>query len=189
MPLTPLPQRAEHRQELRADGRVDVLVTRRVVGVATAFDQPGLMSSILITGASKGIGRATATELTKRGHRVVATARDPRSLDDLDVDHRTGPALAHHHLAPGRASVETSQSEARTALHFAELQAAVQPGGPLYMIETSASQPFAFVGGGIPVMDGTGTVVGAIDTGGASPQADHDFAVQVVALITEADRR
>jgi NADP-dependent 3-hydroxy acid dehydrogenase YdfG len=43
---------------------------------------------VLITGASKGIGRAIATEAAKRGHRVVATARDPRTLDDLDVDQR-----------------------------------------------------------------------------------------------------
>jgi NAD(P)-dependent dehydrogenase (short-subunit alcohol dehydrogenase family) len=46
------------------------------------------MSSILITGASKGIGRAAAAELARRGHRVVATARDPRTLDNLDVDQR-----------------------------------------------------------------------------------------------------
>ncbi len=46
------------------------------------------MSSILITGASKGIGHASAAELARRGHRVVATARDLRTLDDLDVDRR-----------------------------------------------------------------------------------------------------
>jgi len=39
----------------------------------------------LITGCSTGIGRATAVELTKRGFEVVATARRPKTLDDLDV--------------------------------------------------------------------------------------------------------
>lgn len=39
----------------------------------------------LITGCSTGIGRATAAELTRRGVDVVATARDVRSLADLDV--------------------------------------------------------------------------------------------------------
>lgn len=46
------------------------------------------MSSVLITGASRGIGRAIAAEFARRGHRVVATARDPRSLDNLAVDLR-----------------------------------------------------------------------------------------------------
>ena len=46
------------------------------------------MASVLITGASKGIGRATAAEFARRGYRVVATARNPDSLADLDVDQR-----------------------------------------------------------------------------------------------------
>jgi NAD(P)-dependent dehydrogenase (short-subunit alcohol dehydrogenase family) len=46
------------------------------------------MASVLITGASRGIGRATAAEFARRGYRVVATARDPRSLDGLAVDQR-----------------------------------------------------------------------------------------------------
>jgi NAD(P)-dependent dehydrogenase (short-subunit alcohol dehydrogenase family) len=39
----------------------------------------------LITGCSSGFGRGAAVELTKRGHEVIATARRPEVLDDLDV--------------------------------------------------------------------------------------------------------
>jgi NADP-dependent 3-hydroxy acid dehydrogenase YdfG len=46
------------------------------------------MSSVFITGANRGIGRAIAAEFARRGHRVVATARDPRTLADLDVAER-----------------------------------------------------------------------------------------------------
>jgi NADP-dependent 3-hydroxy acid dehydrogenase YdfG len=41
------------------------------------------MSRILITGASRGIGRAIAGELTARGHEVIATARDASMLADV----------------------------------------------------------------------------------------------------------
>lgn len=40
---------------------------------------------ILITGAGRAIGAATAIELSRAGHEVVATARDVSLLDGLDV--------------------------------------------------------------------------------------------------------
>jgi len=48
----------------------------------------GPVTRALITGCSTGIGRATAVELTKRGYEVIATARRPEVLDDLDVTAR-----------------------------------------------------------------------------------------------------
>jgi NAD(P)-dependent dehydrogenase (short-subunit alcohol dehydrogenase family) len=42
------------------------------------------MARVLITGCSTGFGRATTIECTKRGHEVIATARRPETLGDLD---------------------------------------------------------------------------------------------------------
>jgi len=46
----------------------------------------------LITGCSRGMGRAMAEAVLARGHRLVATARDPSQLDDLA--RRYGDAVA-----------------------------------------------------------------------------------------------
>src|SRR3984885_6728782 len=48
-------------------------------------DEKGLpaMARILITGASRGIGRGAAVRLAARGHEVIATARDVTALDEV----------------------------------------------------------------------------------------------------------
>ena len=46
------------------------------------------MARVLITGCSTGFGRASAIELKRRGHEVVATARQSETLADLNVAER-----------------------------------------------------------------------------------------------------
>ncbi|HBF20781.1 MAG TPA: NAD(P)-dependent oxidoreductase, partial [Cryomorphaceae bacterium] len=41
------------------------------------------MKNIVITGASKGIGFATALEFNRQGHKVLALARNLELLEDL----------------------------------------------------------------------------------------------------------
>src|SRR5262245_26192551 len=45
------------------------------------------MATVLITGATAGIGRATALRLAGRGHHVIATGRNVSALDQIK---RTG---------------------------------------------------------------------------------------------------
>ena len=55
------------------------------VAQSAAPDEGDDMARVLITGCSTGIGRATAVELTARGHDVVASARRLAAIEDLDV--------------------------------------------------------------------------------------------------------
>jgi uncharacterized protein GlcG (DUF336 family) len=88
------------------------------------------------------------------------------------------------------ASVETSLAKARTALLFAQptadLAAAIQPGAPLFTIETSTTAPLAFVPGGVPLADAEGVVVGAVGAGGGTPDQDHEVATVVAEHLSAA---
>ncbi|MFJ1767635.1 SDR family oxidoreductase [Amycolatopsis sp. NPDC088138] len=87
------------------------------------------MASVLITGASKGIGRAIASEFARRGHRVVATARKPETLADLDADQR----LALDVTDP--ASIEAAVEQA------GEIDVLVSNAGEIFYAAVEATPP------------------------------------------------
>jgi NADP-dependent 3-hydroxy acid dehydrogenase YdfG len=87
------------------------------------------VTSVLITGASKGIGYATAAEFARRGYRVVATARNPASLAELDVDQR----LALDVTDP--ASVTTAVQQA------GEIDVLVSNAGAIFLAAVEATPP------------------------------------------------
>ena len=64
--------------------------------------------TVFVTGASSGIGRATALELARRGHRVLIGARRTAVLDEIaQVDPNSGrvslrlPGLTHEAAQEG----------------------------------------------------------------------------------------
>jgi NAD(P)-dependent dehydrogenase (short-subunit alcohol dehydrogenase family) len=66
--------------------------------------------SVLVTGAGKGIGRATATLLAERGATVVALGRGSADLDSLGVE------IGCHTIAVDLAGAEATRAAARAAM-------------------------------------------------------------------------
>jgi uncharacterized protein GlcG (DUF336 family) len=85
------------------------------------------------------------------------------------------------------ASVESSQAKARTSVYFAQptrdLVGAVQPGAPMFGIESGFGDPVVFVGGAVPVTDAHGAIIGAVGVGGGYPDHDHEVAEAVKAAL------
>jgi NADP-dependent 3-hydroxy acid dehydrogenase YdfG len=121
------------------------------------------MARVLITGCSTGFGRATAVELNKRGYEVVATARRPETLADLDVDARLALDVTDDD------SVATALSEAGTVDVLVN-NAGIGMGGPIELVplaevrrlfETNVFGPLRMMQAVLPRMRarGSGTIV------------------------------
>lgn len=129
-----------------------------------------MTSTITLAGAAKAIeaGQAKAAQLgiaftiVDAGAHLVAVSR------------QDGAALA---------SVESCQAKARTSVLFGaptkDLAGAVQPGAPMFGIESGFRDSVAFVGGGVPVTDSEGRLIGAIGVGGGYPDQDNEIAEAV----------
>ena len=76
-------------------------------------------------------------------------------------------------------SLDISIKKAKTARFFDMPTGAIgglsQPGGPLFNIEHSNGGLITFPGG-IPIKDGSGTVIGAIGVSGSTVEDDHAVA-------------
>src|SRR5581483_1362546 len=145
------------------------------------------MPRVLITGCSTGIGRAAAIELTKRGHEVIATARRPEVLDDLDVTARV------------RLDVDDDASVAAAMREAGQVDALVNNAGfgvigpvevvPLdaarRMIETNFFGAVRMIQAALPQMRerGDGTIVNVTSLAGrVSPPLDGFYGASQFAL-------
>jgi len=75
---------------------------------------------------------------------------------------------------------EISQLKAQTAVHFhadtRDLAPLVQPGAPLYGIESTAGGRWVVFGGGVVLRDGAGEVVGGVGVSAGTVEEDHQVA-------------
>lgn len=100
-----------------------------------------MTKTVLITGASQGIGRATALKFAQAGYGVVLAARQPDRLEAAAQDVR---ALGSEVLA---VPTDTQQWEQVNALvekaiaHFGQLDVLVNNAGVYYMGPVDQAQP------------------------------------------------
>jgi short-subunit dehydrogenase len=147
----------------------------------------------LITGCSTGIGRATAIELTARGYDVVATARKPKTLDDLkvaltlplDVDDQASIIAARNEAGPIDVLVNNAGWGVEGAIETAPMNEVER------MFNTNVFGAARMIQAFVPQMRerGAGAVVNVTSTAGiASPPLGGYYAATKFALeaISEA---
>lgn len=122
---------------------------------------------------------------------VVAAARADAEKDGFAVAIWVLDAAAHPiafarmdgaNLGP----IDVALKKARTAALFQtdslQLGQAARPDGPIYTLEHTNGGLISF-GGGVPLRDRTGTVVGAVGVAGATVEADQAIAQAAAAVL------
>src|SRR5262249_51447712 len=121
------------------------------------------MQRALVTGASRGIGRALVAELAGRGVEVVATARRVEDLADLSaaarlpLDVTSDASVAAAATAAGRIDLLVNNAAVSVAAPVEDTPAAVA----LAMFDTNVVGPLRLISAFLPGMRerGGGTVV------------------------------
>lgn len=91
------------------------------------------MALVLVTGASTGLGLATATELAHHGHDVVLHVRNPARLDGLDVSKRAR-GVVHGDLAHPKEAVQVADQ----ANAFGRFDAVIHNAGTMDAVDAIA---------------------------------------------------
>jgi NAD(P)-dependent dehydrogenase (short-subunit alcohol dehydrogenase family) len=128
------------------------------------------MPRALVTGASRGIGRALVEALAARGYEVVATARDPETLADLPavlrlpLDVTSDASVAAVAETAGRIDVLVNNAAVSIAAAVEDTPAAAA----LDMFDTNVIGPLRLISAFAPGMRaaGGGTVVNVSSVAG-----------------------
>ena len=100
-----------------------------------------------ITGASKGFGRIWAEAALARGDQVAATARDPRTLDDL-VERYGDDVLAHRLDVTDKATVDAVVNKAHE--RFGRLEVMMAWAGTLATKDAETAKALGEAGQDLP---------------------------------------
>lgn len=134
------------------------------------------MNNLTATQVQKALAAAVAKALEINSPSSIAIVDAGRNL--LGFVRMEGALLA---------SIDLSQRKAYTArslnMRTGDILPLVQPGAPLYGMESSHTPPFVVFGGGIPV-ERDGAVIGAVGVAGGMVPDDEAVASAAVAVLS-----
>jgi uncharacterized protein GlcG (DUF336 family) len=137
-----------------------------VTAITLAAAQQALAAAVA---QAERIGVAVSVAVTDAGGILRAFAR----MDGAEI---AGETLA----------VDKAYSAVALRTSTAELGALAQPGGELFGLQANGRGRYVMFGGGLPVTDASGTVIGAVGVSGAAVAEDVACAEAARALLAGA---